>query len=197
MKWATLAVTLKRTDRLLHHVVAWPSAGPISPEVRLAIALRFLAGGQILDLRMCYHVVKSECYRPVRCVVDGVDRCAALQAESPMRDTAKLRVLEAEFHAKSVGGVWTGQALAVDGAHFEQLNPGSAVGNLLRYYATRRSCYALLCIAGCGAECRFLVLNISQRRKISKYHAKSNRGRDTGTPVKTQAEFMPILYRGQ
>ena len=125
-------------------------------------SLRFLAGGQILDLRMCYNVPKSECYRSVWCVVDGVNGRAALQAEFPMRDTDKLRVLEAEFRAKSVGGVWTGQVLAVDGVHFEQLNPGSAVENPLKYYVTRKGCYALLCIAGCDAECRFLVLDIPQ-----------------------------------
>ena len=60
MKWATLAVTLKRTDRLLQLVAVWPLAWPISLEVRLAIALRFLAGGEIPDLRMSHHVVKSE-----------------------------------------------------------------------------------------------------------------------------------------
>ena len=56
-------------------------------------------------------------------------------------------MLEAEFRAKSVGGVWTGQVLAVDGVHFEQLNPGSTVENPLKYYVTRKGCYALLCIA--------------------------------------------------
>lgn len=110
-------------------------------------SLRFLAGGQILDLRMCYNVSKRECYRSVWCVVGGVNGRAALQAEFPMRDTDKLRVLEAEFRAKSVGGVWTGQVLAVDGVHFEQLNPGSTVENPLKYYVTRKGCYALLCIA--------------------------------------------------
>jgi hypothetical protein len=108
---------------------------------------------------MCYHVSKNECYRSVWCVVDGVNGCPALQAEFPMRDSEKLRVLEAEFRAKSVGGVWTGQVMAVDGVHFEQKNPGSAVENPLKYYVTRKGCYALLCIAGCDAECRFLVID--------------------------------------
>jgi hypothetical protein len=46
-------------DPLLESFV--PAAGAITPEVRLAIALRFLAGGQILDLRMVFRVSKSEC----------------------------------------------------------------------------------------------------------------------------------------
>ena len=104
---AVTAVALKKTDRLLQHVAVWPLAWQTSLEVRLATALRFLAGGQILDLRMSHHVVKSGFYLSVWC------GCAALQAEFPMRDTDKLRVLEAEFRAKSVGGVWT-----VDGGSF-------------------------------------------------------------------------------
>ena len=94
--------------------------------------------------------------------MDGENGCAALQAEFPMRDTDKLRVLGAEFRAKSVGGVWTGRVLAVDGAHFGQLNPGPAAEGPPRYYVTRRGCYALPCIAGCDAECRLLILGISQ-----------------------------------
>ena len=91
--------------------------GQFPPEVRLAIALRFLAGGQILDLRMCYHVVKSDCYRSVWCVVDGVNGCAALQAEFPMCDTDKLRA------RGRVPRQVRGQVLAVDGVHFENLTP--------------------------------------------------------------------------
>ena len=83
--------------------------------------------------------------------MDGENGCAALQAEFPMRDTDKLRVPGAELRAKSVGGVWTGQVLVVDGVHFGQLSPGSAVENPLRYYVMRRGCYTLLCIAGCDA----------------------------------------------
>ena len=52
--------------------------------------------------------------------------------------------------------------LAVDGVHFGQLNPGTAVENSLKYFVSRKDKYALLCIAGCDAECRFLVIDISQ-----------------------------------
>jgi hypothetical protein len=52
--------------------------------------------------------------------------------------------------------------LAVDGVHFGQLNPSTAVKNSLKYFISRKDKYALLCIAGCDAECRFLVIDISQ-----------------------------------
>jgi hypothetical protein len=136
--------------------------GAIPPEVRLAIALRFLAGGQTLDLRICFHVSQNECYRSVWLVVDGVNGCSALQAVFPFDDYEKLSKLEQEFRAKSTGGIWIGQVMAIDGVHFEQLNPGDAVPNSLKYFVSRKDCCALLCIAGCDAECRFLMIDISQ-----------------------------------
>ena len=106
MKWAALAVALKRTDRLLKHAAAWSSAGPSPPE----------------------------CCRSFWCVVDGVNGGAVLQTEFPIRNTDKVRVLGAGFCAQSMGGVWTGKVLAVDSEHFGQSNPGSAVENALKYY---------------------------------------------------------------
>jgi hypothetical protein len=111
---------------------------------------------------MCYHVAKSECYRSIWCVVDGVNGCDALQAVFPVGDYDKLSVLEAEFRAKSVGGVWRGQVLAVDGVHFEQLNPGCAVVNPLKYHVARKGRFALLCIAGCDQKRRFLIIDVTQ-----------------------------------
>jgi|AntAceMinimDraft_11_1070367.scaffolds.fasta_scaffold36075_1 hypothetical protein len=57
--WSYLMLVSLGSDPLLESFV--PAAGAITPEVRLAIALRFLAGGQILDLRMVFRVSKSEC----------------------------------------------------------------------------------------------------------------------------------------
>ena len=69
----------------------------------MAIALRFLAGGSPLDLRLIYHVSKSYVYDCVWAVVDAVNRHLAI--EFPIDDVHKLRVLEAEFRAVSRGGL--------------------------------------------------------------------------------------------
>ena len=111
---------------------------------------------------MCYHVSKTECYKSVWSVVDGVNGCGALQAVFPIGDYEKLSQLEKEFRAKSVSGIWKHQVMALDGVHLEQKNPGNAVENALKYFVSRKDCYALLCIAGSDAECRFLVIDISQ-----------------------------------
>ena len=43
------------------------------PEVRLAMTLRYLAGGQIIDLRLIYHVSKSECYKSIWRCIDAIN----------------------------------------------------------------------------------------------------------------------------
>lgn len=132
----------------------------ILPEVRLAIALRFLAGGQILDLKDLYHVGKTECYRSIYMVVDSLNE--NIKIEFPIDDLNKLDVLEAEFAARSRRQVWRGQVGAVDGCHFAQKNPGKAVPNPNKYYVARKAMYALLAIATCDAHRRFLDIDISQ-----------------------------------
>jgi hypothetical protein len=77
-----------------------PRAGaPVMAEVRLACALRFLAGGQILDLRLIFDLSKSECYSSVYRAVDAINK--TIKIEFPIGDTAKLESLEAEFRSMS------------------------------------------------------------------------------------------------
>ena len=90
----------------------------IVPEVRLAVALRFLAGGSPLDLKLIYKIEKMEVYRCVWRVVDAVNRRLD-NITFPLDDVEKLKVLEAEFRAASRGGIWEGQVGAVDGICFK------------------------------------------------------------------------------
>ena len=69
-------------------------------EVRLACALRFLAGGQVLDLREIYDLSKSECYKAVYRTVDAVNE--AIKIEFPIDDNQKHKILEASFTASTV-----------------------------------------------------------------------------------------------
>ena len=93
----------------------------VEPETKLAIGLRFLAGGDPLDLKLIYDVSKDYIYKTVWQVVDAVN--AAISVEFPIDDVDKLRVLEAEFRAASRKGVWRGQVGCVDGVHFAMQAP--------------------------------------------------------------------------
>jgi hypothetical protein len=100
------------------------------------------------------------CYDTVWAVVDAVNE--HFKIDFPFKDPAALDVLERGFASKSRLGKWRGQVLAVDGAHFAQRNPGTAVDNPLKYFVARKDEYALLCMAGCDALRRIRAYDISQ-----------------------------------
>ena len=74
---------------------------PIESKVRLAIFLRYAAGGLTQDLEDIYHVSRGECYRTVWRVVDAINGPGGLEVDYPWEDSKKLAVLEAEFRARS------------------------------------------------------------------------------------------------
>ena len=94
----------------------------ITEEAKLACALRYLAGGDVKDLQLIYHFSPNHVYKCIWLVVDAVNE--VIKIEFPLKDVAKLKVLEAEFRAASRGGIWKGQVGAVDGVHFPMLGPG-------------------------------------------------------------------------
>ena len=133
----------------------------IQPETKLAIALRYLAGGDPKDLKIIYGVSRSYTYRCLWLVVHAVN--CRLAVEFPIDDPAKLSKLEAEWRAKARCPGWRGQVAALDGVHFPILAPSSTdVDNPLSYHVARKAKYALLCMAMCDAKCRFLWYDISQ-----------------------------------
>lgn len=132
----------------------------------MAVTLRYLAGGQILDLLLIYHISKSECYRTIRTTIDAINGCPELKFSFPFDDKEKLRKLEWEFaqaHFNRYGSYsWRGQVGAIDGIDISQRNPGKAVDNPTRYYVSRKGGHMLLVIAICDAHRRFLHYDISQ-----------------------------------
>ena len=128
---------------------------------KLAMALRYLAGGDPQDLYLIYHVSIGYVYRCVWAVVDSVNR--RLTWEFPIDDPEKLATLEAEFRSRSYGGIWEGQVAALDGVHFPMICPSDTdVPDSGRYHVSRKDEYALLCMALCDADRRILWYDMSQ-----------------------------------
>ena len=117
-----LSPHLKVTDEEKARMAKWGEL--ISEEAKLACALRFLAGGDVKDLQLIYHMCPSQVYKYVWLVVDAVNE--VIKIEFPLKDVSKLCVLEAEFRAASRGGIWKGQVGAVDGVHFPMLAPSES-----------------------------------------------------------------------
>ena len=70
---------------------------------KLAMALRYFAGGDPQDLFLIYHVSLGYVYKCVWAVVDAVNH--RLHYHFPIDESEKLAVLEAEFRAQSPGGI--------------------------------------------------------------------------------------------
>ena len=129
--------------------------------VKLAVALRVLAGAAVLDLQLIYFLAsKATVYKYVWAVLDSINK--RLVVHFPIDDVDKLGLLEKEFRAAS-RGAWEGQVMCVDGVHFGTICPSDRdVLNSARYYVGRKSEYAILCMAGCDYARRIMYYDISQ-----------------------------------
>jgi len=77
-------------------------------QTRLAVVLRYLAGGLVEDLRMIYCMHQSEVYRTIWKGVDAINNALPVDLEW-VQDPSKLEVLEREFRARSRVKTWAGQ----------------------------------------------------------------------------------------
>ena len=81
------------------------SGTPVATAVRLAVALRYFAGGDVLDLKLIYCMSKTAVMTCIWEVVDAINlRMASL--EFPIHDVTKLQELERAFSAGTRGGFW-------------------------------------------------------------------------------------------
>ena len=128
--------------------------------MRLAIVLRFLAGGETVDLATIYHVTRKEVYNTIWRGVDAINKELEMP-EDLWDDPVKLGVMEAQFRSKSRAPSWVGQVGAVDGCHFKTKNPGVKVPNPRDYFVARKAEYALLATAVCDNDRRFTYWDIS------------------------------------
>ena len=78
---------------------------PVTPEVRLATTLRYLAGGMVLDLKLIYCISKSQCYDSIWKTVDAINSHLSppdpLSPEGCWGDANKLATIERDFRGES------------------------------------------------------------------------------------------------
>ena len=137
------------------------SGKPIQLETRLAVALRYFAGGDPLDLMLIYGMSKAQVMLSVWRAVDALNICLH-NIKFPIDDLEALQSLEADFRAGTRGNFWKGQVGAIDFVHFRMRCPASnEVEDPMRYYVARKQEYALLAIAICDYHRRFTFVDIS------------------------------------
>ena len=142
------------------------AGGCVDSRVRLAVALRYMAGAMMNDLCLIYHITITECFRSLWRVVDAVHEHPELDINSDWVDNpAALARLEADFaeaHRRRYGSAsWRGQVGAIDGCDFDMRNPGKSVVNPMRYFVERKGHYQMLCTAICDSQRRFLFYDMS------------------------------------
>ena len=136
---------------------------PIPVEARLAVALRYFAGGDPKDLQLIYDMSKCQVMICVWRAVDAINSVLDnMTFERDIDDPEALRALEEGFCQGTRGGFWRGQVGAIDGVHIAMQSPTAAdVEDPNRYHVARKDKYALLAVAICDYERRFTWADIS------------------------------------
>ena len=73
------------------------ASGPVASEVRLAVTLRYLAGGMVDDLALIYHISKNEVYSSLWSTIDAINTHPDFDIKFPLDDADALREIEREF----------------------------------------------------------------------------------------------------
>ena len=118
--------------------------GSIANSVRLAVALRYFAGGSSYDIATTFGISVSEVFVSAWRIVDAVNRCPTFDIEYP-RTEEKQREIAQGFHAVSGAGIKC-CAGAIDGMLVWIHKP------------TRKCCVASSCADGkflCGRKNKF------------------------------------------
>ena len=136
----------------------------ITPEQRVAIALRWMAGAQWQDIVIgLAPVCLGEVYKSVWVVVDAIN-CEHASAWScptpgPNASEGEKRAagescikLETRFRDKSPSNCMKGVVGAIDGCIIRTGSPGSAVENPLDCYCERKKMFGMLLMAASDAD---------------------------------------------
>ena len=95
---AILRPDLRKNEEMAYR----SSGGPVTSEIKVAIALRWLAGGSYLDLRMLFKVQTSTIYAVVHEVLVSIN--ARLSIVFPRNDEESRKRISAGFITSRNGG---------------------------------------------------------------------------------------------
>lgn len=140
-----------------------PPNGAIHSSVRLAIALRYFAGGSMYDLSPLYGVSFTDCKNSVWYVVEAINRQPLFAIKYPTDHNEQRRIAH-EFSKKSAVG-FTGCAGAVDGiliwTHRPYENDAkNADCDAGKFFCGRKHKYGLNCQAVSDVRGRIIDISI-------------------------------------
>lgn len=148
--------------------------GPVELDVRMAVALRWFAGGSYLDIIISHGVSKSIVYDSIWAVVEAVNKCKELDLKFPSTPD-ECEAIASEFVQRSMAG-FSNCVGCIDGLliwiekprHTECEDKGVDSG---KFYCGRKGKYGMNLQAVCDARRRFLDISIEHPASASDYLA--------------------------
>lgn len=137
------------------------SPQPISVELIVAVGIRYLRGGEIMDIKNVYGLSKAEAYVSRNCFLDAVLQCDSLKIKMPS-SAEEWEAVRRGFHAKSSGGIVHGCVGALDGYLQQIVAPRrkEVGGNVLAFFSGHYLVYGINCQAMCDADLKFLYFGV-------------------------------------
>jgi len=141
--------------------VACKSRQPISARIKLAMTLRFLAGGIYLDIAEAYHISHNHVHEYAVETILAIDE-KVQNIVFPWDDDAKLSEMAASYTEVAGHNAFHGAVAAGDGILFKITAPKESETRRIRpgLYFSRKGFYAFPMIAFCDARCRFVSTNM-------------------------------------
>jgi hypothetical protein len=135
------------------------SGSVILPRTRLAVTLRWLAGGSVHDICFAFGVARASFYKhngvlwPTIAAIDN-----SLSISFPISDVDALSKIEEGFAEYSFGRL-RGCVMAIDGWVVKTRAPYSSEVDNITCFCNRKGFFALVVMAGVDSECRFLMFS--------------------------------------
>jgi hypothetical protein len=146
--------------------------GPIPSGIRLAVALRYFAGGSMLDIMISHGISRSECYLSIWLIVNAINSNPDFDMVFPRSHAAQKEIARG-FQSKSECG-FNNCAGCVDGILIWLEKPNStfceeAGVEAGKFFCGRKHKFGLNMQATCDARRRFIDVSIRNPASASDF----------------------------
>lgn len=146
--------------------------GIISKEIRLAVALRYFAGGAALDIALVFGINHSDVFKSVWIIVDAINRTTLMDIEYPEKHETQ-RQIALDFKQNSAVG-FDCCAGAIDGMIVWIHRPSSVECDEMgfgpkKFYCGRKKKFALNLQGVCDAKRRFIDICVRHPGSTSDF----------------------------
>ncbi len=162
------------------------SSGPIMVEHIIALGLRSLSGGRLLDVRHVIGASLSASYRALDDFINAVNSTPELDINFPNSPEGWKEVNDG-FTAKSSDGIMQGCVGAIDG-YFQRIQTPSRkeVGNVISYYSGHYESHGVNCQACVCSDLSFMYFGV-----VSPGSTNDNISYPIAVGLKDKVESLP------